>query len=167
MVLIVPPFGQRAERSHMENTPFKPEDFHHTGVIVRDIDKTIAYLESIGIGPFGMMGERKWVDIPFKGELHGQPAEWSVKISNTKVGPHEIELLQPSGGPSALQEFLDESGEGVHHIAYLADDVKGELKKLVDKGVEVLTSANLDSGGFAYIKTDPAGMVIEIRSRHV
>ena len=151
----------------LDSSPFKPEDFHHTGVIVRDIDESIEYLESIGIGPFEMRGGRKWIDIPFKGELHGQPAEWSVKISNADVGPHQIELLQPSGGPSALQEFLDEAGEGVHHVAYLCDDVKGELEKLVRQGVEVLTSANLESGGFAYIKTQPAGMVIELRIRHV
>ncbi len=143
-------------------TPFKPENFHHTGVVVRDIDKAIAYLESIGIGPFGMPGGQKWIDIPFKGELHGNPAEWSVKISNADVGDHQIELLQPSGGPSALQEFLDESGEGVHHVAYLAENVKNELAKL--KGVEILTSANLETGGFAYIRTATAGMVIEIRA---
>lgn len=148
-----------------ENTPFKSENYHHTGIIVRDMDKTIEYLESIGIGPFGIGDGRKWVDIPFKGELHGKPAEWSVKISTARVGSVELELLQPSGGSSALQEFLDEVGEGVHHIAYLVDDVRGELDKLVKRGVEVLTSANLDATGFAYVKTDPAGMVIEIRAR--
>lgn len=150
----------------LANTPFKAEEFHHTGVIVRDMDKAIEYLESIGIGPFGMTDGQKWIDIPFKGELHGKPAEWSVKISNANVGEHQIELLQPSGGPSALQEFLDEAGEGVHHIAYLSDNVKGDLAKVVGQGVEVLTSANLDTGGFAYIKTSPVGMVIEIRARH-
>ena len=102
------------------DTPFSAENFHHTGVVVKDIDKAIAYLESIGIGPFGMPENQKWINIPFKGELHGKPAEWSVKISNADVGDLQIELLQPSGGPSVLQEFLDESGEGVHHIAYLA-----------------------------------------------
>ena len=147
--------------------PFLPQDFHHTGVVIRDIDETIAHLESLGIGPFGMPGGQKWIDIPFKGDLHGQSAEWSVKISNASVGPHEIELLQPSGGPSALQEFLDENGEGVHHVAYLSDDVKGAVATLTAQGVEVLTSANLDTGGFAYVRTEPSGLVIEIRARHV
>ena len=151
----------------MPEPVFKKEDFHHTGVIVRDMDKAIAHLESLGIGPFGMPGGRRWIDIPFKGELHGKAAEWSVKISNAPVGPHEIELLQPSGGPSALQEFLDESGEGIHHVAYLSDDVKGDVSRLVAQGVEVLTSANLDTGGFAYVRTQPTGMVIEIRARFV
>jgi methylmalonyl-CoA/ethylmalonyl-CoA epimerase len=153
------------ERKLPENMPFKSQDFHHVGVIVKDMDKTIDYLESIGIGPFGMMGDRKWVDIPFKGELHGKPAEWAVKISTAKVGNFEIELLQPSGGESALQEFLDNVGEGVHHIAYLVDDVRGEIDKLVEKGIEILTSANLDAKGFAYIRTGPGGIVVEIRKR--
>lgn len=146
-------------------SPFKAENYHHTGVVVSDIDKTIAYLQFLGIGPFGMPDGRKWIDIPFKGELHGHPAEWSVKISNARVGEHEIELLQPSGGASVLQEFLDEHGEGVHHLAYLVDDVRGEVEKLVNLGVEVLTSANLAGRGFAYIRTSPGGMVIEIRCR--
>jgi len=151
----------------MPKSPFLPQDFHHTGVVVRDIDETIACLESLGIGPFAMPGGKKWIDIPFKGDLHGKPAAWSVKISNTAVGPHELELLQPSGGPSALQEFLDQAGEGVHHVAYLSDDVKGAVAGLVEQGVEVLTSANLDTGGFAYVRLEPTGLVIEIRARHV
>ena len=144
---------------------FKSEDFHHVGVIVKDMDKTIACLESIGIGPFGLMGDQKWVDIPFKGELHGKPAEWKVKISSAKVGNTEIELLQPSGGESALQEFLDEHGEGVHHIAYLSDDVRGDMDKMLAQGAELLTCANLDTRGFAYFKTGEGGVVIEIRFR--
>jgi methylmalonyl-CoA/ethylmalonyl-CoA epimerase len=144
---------------------FKSEDFHHVGVIVKDMDQTIACLESIGIGPFGLMGDQKWVDIPFKGELHGRPAEWKVKISSAKVGNTEIELLQPSGGESALQEFLDEQGEGVHHIAYLTDDVRGDMDKMLAQGAELLTCANLDTRGFAYFKTGDGGVVIEIRFR--
>ena len=142
---------------------FKDGDFHHVGVIVKDMDKTIACLESIGIGPFGLMDDRKWVEVPFKGELHGKPAEWKVKISSAKVGDTEIELLQPSGGKSALQEFLDENGEGVHHIAYLSDDVRGDMDKMLAHGAELLTCANLDTRGFAYFKTGEGGVVIEIR----
>lgn len=146
-------------------SPFKAENFHHTGIIVRDMDKAIEYLEFLGIGPFGMPGGQKWIAESFKGELHGKPAEWSVKISNAKVGEHEIELLQPTCGSSALQEFLDEHGEGVHHVAYVVDDVRSEIQKLKNQGVEVLTSANLATRGFAYIRASTGGLVIEIRFR--
>jgi len=145
---------------------FKNPDFHHVGIIVKDIDKTIEYLESTGIGPFDMMeGDGKWFNVPFKGELHGQPAEWTVKISSARIGGIEIELLEPSGGESVLQEFLDEHGEGVHHIAYLSDDVRGDTEKAIAQGAELLTCANLDTRGFSYLKTNEGGIVVEIRFR--
>ncbi len=154
------------EQKIPEDTTFKKEDYHHVGVIVRDMEKTIAYLTSIGIGPFGIKDGPLYVEVPFKGELHGKPAEWKVKISNAKVGESELELLEPSGGESALQEWLDNHGEGLHHIAYLVDDVRGEVEKLKKKGVEIITSANLDGRGFAYVNTGVVGGIItEIRFR--
>ena len=147
----------------LNDSLFKSQDFHHVGIVVKDIDKTVAYLESIGIGPFGMSQDNKWVNVPFKGELHGRPAEWTVKISSARIGEIEIELLEPSGGESLLQEFLDEHGEGVHHIAYLSDNVRGDTDKMIASGAELLTCANLDSHGFSYLKTQEGGVVVEIR----
>ncbi len=149
-----------------ENTPFKKENYHHVGVIVRDMEKTIEYLSSIGIGPFGIKDGPLYVEVPFKGELHGRPAEWKVKISNAKIGDSELELLEPCGGESALQEFLDNHGEGLHHIGYLVDDVQAEIENMVKQGVKVITSAMGSRGGFAYFQTDTnGGIVTEIRSR--
>jgi len=154
------------EQKIPENTPFKPENYHHVGVIVRDMEKTIEYLSSIGIGPFGIPNGPLYVEVTFKGELHGKPGEWKVKISNAKIGDSELELLQPSGGESALQEFLDNHGEGLHHIGYLVDDVRGEVEKLKKQGVKVITSANLEGRGFAYMDTSAVGgIVTEIRFR--
>lgn len=154
------------EQNIPENTPFKTGNYHHVGVIVRDMEKTIEYLSSIGIGPFGVKDGPLYVEVPFKGELYGKPAEWKVKISNAKIGDSELELLQPSGGESALQEFLDNHGEGFHHIGYLVDDVRGEVEKLKKQGVKVITSANLEGRGFAYMDTSAVGgIVTEIRFR--
>jgi methylmalonyl-CoA/ethylmalonyl-CoA epimerase len=146
------------------DSPFNNKHYHHVGVIVKDMEKTIAYLTSLGIGPFEMPGGQKWVEVPFKGELHGRPAAWKVKISNARLGNGELELLQPSGGASLLQEFLDEHGEGLHHIGYITDDLARDVKKLAGQGVKVLTSAAADKGGFAYFDSGAAGgIVTELR----
>jgi methylmalonyl-CoA/ethylmalonyl-CoA epimerase len=146
------------------NSPFSNKHYHHIGVIVKNIEKTIEYLSSIGIGPFGMPGGQKWVEVPFKGELHSKPAAWKVKISNAVLGNGELELLQPSGGPSLLQEFLDDHGEGLHHIGYITDDLDKDIKTLAKQGIKVLTSANADKGGFAYFDTGiNGGIVTELR----
>ncbi|MGD0793974.1 MAG: VOC family protein [Dehalococcoidales bacterium] len=143
-----------------ENSPFDNKHYHHVGVIVKNIEKTIAYLTSLGIGPFGMPGGEKWVEVSFKGELRGRPAAWKVKISNARLGSGELELLQPSGGKSLLQEFLDTHGEGLHHIGYITDDLDRDIKTLARQGVKVLTSAVAGGGGFAYFETGGAGGII-------
>ncbi len=137
--------------------------FHHVGMVVRDMDKTIASLTSLGIGPFGMPGGQSMVEVPFHGELHGKPAEWKVKISMGKMGELDVELLQPSGGESALQEFLDNNGEGIHHICFIVENVDNETAKLVKQGAEVLTTGEGTKGGFVYIETG-GGAVIELRT---
>jgi methylmalonyl-CoA/ethylmalonyl-CoA epimerase len=158
--------GVTVEQKIPEKTPFTKENFHHVGVIVKDIKKTIEYLSSLGIGPFGMADGPQVVEIPFKGELRGKPAEWKIKISVAKLGDVELELLEPSGGESVLQEFLDNHGEGLHHLGYVVDDVRAEMEKLVKQGVKVITSANLDGQGFAYLETGVVGgIVTEIRFR--
>jgi methylmalonyl-CoA/ethylmalonyl-CoA epimerase len=146
------------------NSPFKNKHYHHVGVIVKDMDKTIDYLTSLGIGLFHMPGGQKWVEVPFKGELRGQPAAWKVKISNARLGNSELELLQPSGGASLLQEFLDEHGEGLHHIGYITDNLERDVKILTEQGVKVLTSATTEKGGFAYFDSSiHGGIVTELR----
>ncbi len=147
-----------------ENSPFDNRHYHHVGVIVRDMEKTIKYLSSIGIGPFGMSGGQKWVEVPFQGELRGKPAAWKVKISNARLGSGELELLQPSGGQSLLQEFLDNHGEGLHHVGYITDNLDRDIKNLASQGVKILTSAVADKGGFAYFETGAVGgIVTELR----
>jgi methylmalonyl-CoA/ethylmalonyl-CoA epimerase len=146
------------------NSPFNNKRYHHIGVIVKDMEKTIDYLSSLGLGPFGMSGGKRWAEISFQGELRGRPAAWKVKISNARLGNGELELLQPSGGESLLQEFLDEHGEGLHHIGYLTDDLDKDIKILAAQGVKVLTSASADKGGFAYFETGVhGGIVTELR----
>ncbi|OGO43742.1 MAG: hypothetical protein A2Z05_05740 [Chloroflexi bacterium RBG_16_60_22] len=144
----------------MSGTVFDKDKFHHVGVIVRDMDKAIAHLTALGIGPFRMPGGKPWIEIPFKGELRGRPVEFKLRVSNARVGGIELELLQPSGGESAMQEFLDRNGEGLHHIGYTTDNLDGAIKALGKKGIKVLTGARVGDGGFAYFETGAVGGVI-------
>ena len=150
----------------LENSPFNPGEYHHVGVVVRDIKKTIEYLEALGIGTFGMPDGSPYVEESFEGMLHGRPVEWKLRISYARVGNSELELLEPCGGESVHQEFLDSRGEGLHHIGYLVDDVPAEIAKLAEHGIEVLTSGAGEAASFAYFETGAVGgIIIEVRSR--
>ena len=138
---------------------------HHVGVVVNDIEKAIAHLEALGFGPFRFDDDHKTFTIPFKGELHGEPAEWKTTISNGKMGPIELELLEPTEGPQALRESLDAHGEGLHHIGWLSSDVKGEIERATAKGAKVWTSSFPEGQpGFCYFEgTGVGNIAIELR----
>jgi methylmalonyl-CoA/ethylmalonyl-CoA epimerase len=141
----------------------------HVGVVVKDIKKAIAYLESLGIGPFTIPGAKPgslpYFSIPFKGELHGKPAEWTTTISFAKMGGVELEILEPTKGPQALKESLDKTGEGLHHIGYLTDDLDAEIANFKKNGVGIWTIARQEGGG-GFLYSDPTplgGIAIEFR----
>lgn len=146
------------EKSGTEKSPFSK--LIHVGVVVRDIDKAIKYLSSLGVGasqpssPPGPMTEALF---------RGKPVDWKLKVSFAKIGQSWLELLQPIEGASSLKEFLDSKGEGVHHIAFAVDDLDKEVAKLAKRGVRVLMSGRWAGGGFAYLETDAVGgIVIEL-----
>jgi methylmalonyl-CoA/ethylmalonyl-CoA epimerase len=147
-----------------KTTPDKSvfDKFHHVGAVVRDMDQALANLSALGISPIGMPEAQTVVEVPFQGEVRGKPAEWKAKISMTKAGDLDLELLQPAGGESVLQEFIDSGREGVHHVAYIVEDVDGEAAKLVKQGAEVIMSGKAARGGFAYLETG-SGIILELR----
>jgi catechol 2,3-dioxygenase-like lactoylglutathione lyase family enzyme len=141
----------------------------HVGVVVKDIKKAIAYLEALGIGPFTIPGAKPgtppYFSIAFKGELHGKPAEWTTTISFAKMGDVELEILEPTKGPQALKESLDKTGEGLHHIGYLTDDLDAEIANFKKNGVNIWTIARTAGGG-GFLYSDPTplgGIAIEFR----
>ncbi len=138
---------------------------HHVGVVVRDIDQAISYYESLGIGPFEAPGGGKTFTIAFEGELHGKPATWTTTISNARIGDVELELLEPTRGNQALKESLDATGEGLHHIGFITDDLDAEIANLKKNGVGIWTLAREpDGGGFLYSDPTPlGGTAIEFR----
>jgi methylmalonyl-CoA/ethylmalonyl-CoA epimerase len=142
---------------------------HHVGIVVKDLKKAIAYYESLGFGPFQARAGAQTVTIPFKGELNGRPAEWKTTISNGKMGEVELELLEPTEGPQALRESLDATGEGLHHIGFLTDDVDAEIALARQKSLKVWTSARRADGKTAFcyfVPTEIGKLAVELRLTH-
>jgi methylmalonyl-CoA/ethylmalonyl-CoA epimerase len=148
-----------------EKPSFPRRQLHHVGIVVKDMEKAIAQMEAMGFGPFAFNEEHRTFAIDFKGELHGQPAEWTTLISNGKMGDVELELLEPVKGEQALKETLDAQGEGLHHIGWTTTDLKGDMEKMIAAGGKVWTSSIVPGQpGFCYFENSPIGnLAIEIR----
>jgi spore germination protein YaaH len=79
------------------------------------------------------------------------------------VGSTYVELLQPLEGPSIFRKFIEQRGEGLHHIGYWAKSMN-EADKIREmfraRGAPVLMSAWIDRVFFYYLDTSP--MIIEV-----
>ena len=56
-------------------------------------------------------------------------------------GKGKIELLESISQNSPITRFLSSRGEGVHHIAFLVDDLKLALSELSESGVDLIDTA--------------------------
>ncbi|MGO9570306.1 MAG: methylmalonyl-CoA epimerase [Desulfomonilaceae bacterium] len=61
-----------------------------------------------------------------------------MKIGFVPVGDSSVELLQDASGASAIKNFLDKNGEGIHHIAFEVDDIYQAVAELKEKGIRLI-----------------------------
>ena len=132
------------------------------GIVVKDVDATVARLTSLGIGPF----KEKVLPPERKEWFRGEPMEADFKIMGGKIGDIEIELIQPLKGDSPHKEFLETKGEGIQHIACAVPDMEVALDHLKPQGVTELLKARFPNGGKAtYLDLGTANFIIELIER--
>ncbi len=96
---------------------------HHVAVIVRDIEASLGfYRDSLGLA-VGLV-------------LPIEPDE--VIIAFLEVGETKIELVQPTTDSTGVARFLEDKGEGFHHVCFETPDVDETLADLVARGVQVI-----------------------------
>lgn len=66
-------------------------------------------------------------------------ASEGVMTSFFQTGESKIELLEASNPDSPIAKFIEKKGEGIHHIAFLVDDIKAEMKRLSEEGFILLS----------------------------
>ncbi len=64
--------------------------------------------------------------------------EEGVATSFFKCGESKIELLEAVNEESPIAKFIGKKGEGIHHIAFLVDDIQAETTRLKNEGFIVI-----------------------------
>jgi methylmalonyl-CoA/ethylmalonyl-CoA epimerase len=124
------------------------------GIVVSDLQRAVDnYLASFGIGPWMTMK----LEPPMLRDvtLRGKPVEASMVAAIAQSGSIQLELIQPLEGPSIWKEFLQERGEGVHHVQSLVQDPGAALVAFKEMGVGVLMSGRIGDNIFYYMDTGP------------
>jgi len=131
--------------------------FDHVAVIVKDLDKAIEYYQTLGMGHFEKADLSGLTDKT----MYGKPVDFQTEMAHAQVGGVTFELIQPVKDAPVFEEFMEENGEGINHIAFVVDDLEKETAKLVEKGAEVILTAKMPGGGGGvYLDTRKVGGVL-------
>ena len=135
------------------------------GVVVKDLQKAMErYWNLFGIGPWHIYTFQP--PAVTNTTLRGKPARFTMKLALTQVGNIQWELIQPLTGPSIYKEFLEQKGEGLHHVACDVGDYDQAVAVLKKHGIGILTSGDTPVDSFAYMDTEKTlGTPLEIYKR--
>lgn len=112
--------GMREEIAIAEHEILKLD---HIAVAVRDLEEAIAYLrDTLGMETIHIE------------EVPGQKA----RIGFIPLGNTNLELVQPTEPASGLAKFIEQRGEGLHHICLEVRDILGSLKHCEEKGLALI-----------------------------
>jgi catechol 2,3-dioxygenase-like lactoylglutathione lyase family enzyme len=153
------------ETKRAEKKGLLPKEITQIGLVVRDVEKTAkAYADM-----FGMEMPQIIITEPLaeaKTQYIGKPTEARAKLAFFRFENITIELIEPMGGPSTWKRFLDEEGEGVHHIAFNTPGMDSYIGALAKQGI-VVEQEGLWTGGsggrYAYPDaTAKLGVILEL-----
>lgn len=122
----------------------------HIGIVVNNLDESLkTYCEQLG---FRLL-ER--VAIP----------EQLVEAAFLDAGNGTIELIAPTDSTSGTARYLQNRGEGTHHVCFAVDDIVAALAQLRAQGVRLIdeTPRHGVHGLVAFVHPKAAhGMMIEL-----
>lgn len=123
----------------------------HIGIAVKDLNSSIAIYQKL-----------LNTDC-YKTE---QVASEFVNTAFFKTGENKVELLQATAPDSAIAKFIEKKGEGIHHIAFLVDDILAEMERLHKEGFVLLSESpkkGADNKMVCFVHPkDTTGVLIEI-----
>ena len=132
------------------------------GLVVRDVERSLAaYSQVFGLPkPEVILTDGQEIAHT---RYRGEPTDARAKLAFFDMGQVSLELIEPIGGPSTWQEFLDEKGEGVHHIAFFVKDTDQVVASLEGNGIAVVQQGDYTGGRYTYVDSAPAlGVILEL-----
>ena len=123
--------------------------------VVENMDRALARFSQI-------YGEFQIIDsVPLKATIYrGQATDIVLKLGFGRSGPIEIELVEVVSGNSPHTEYLQQYGEGQHHVRFTVPDLELVVNQASKLGFDTIWSHQMSSVRFAYLERE--GTVIEL-----
>lgn len=99
------------------------ENVDHIAIAVEDLDRAIQTYSTV----FGIeVSERERVE------------EYDVEIATLAVGNTNLELIEGKSDRSPIRKFVATHGPGLHHIAFVVEDIRETLDAMRREGVRLI-----------------------------
>ncbi|MFC0216736.1 VOC family protein [Paenibacillus chartarius] len=122
------------------------------GILVHDIEKVSqAYADFFGVAKPQVIVTDVWEKA--QTEVNGSPSEARAKLAFFDMGSLQLELIEPDEHPSTWRSYLNEHGEGPHHIAFVIEGMKEKITLLESKGFPLQQKGEYTGGRYAYMDT--------------
>ncbi len=126
----------------------------HIGIAVRSLDQALrVYTGALG----------------FTVGLVEEVADQGTRVALLPVGDSRLELLESMADDSPIARFIEKRGEGVHHICFLVEDIRQEVKRLKDAGIRLIDdNPRLGADGCLVAFVHPSstgGVLVELAQR--
>lgn len=140
--------------------------FSHIAIVVKDIEKTLSkycgifHLEKPVV---------KWTGSPKEAQVwyrgSGTPA--MAKQAFLQLGTLRVELMEPDDNDSTWREYLDQKGEGFHHIGLEINSMEETLKELEKNQIALVQTGQYRTGQYAYVESEEKlDLMLELLENH-
>ena len=130
----------------------------HIGMVVRDVDKTarvVADVFDLRVPPI-----RETEPVALAKGYSGDPLA-HTRVADMRFNNIVLEINQPVGGTSPWRDYLEEYGEGIHHLGFAVTDVEDYVRLLESKGGR--RTLGREHGDYALVNLmSHLGIVIEL-----
>jgi len=95
----------------------------HIGIAVKNLNEAIKFYEAI---------------LGLKCYAVEEVKDQKVKTAFFKIGQTKIELLETTDPKGPIGKFIEKKGEGIHHLAFAAENLDQSLTELKEKQVKLI-----------------------------
>lgn len=99
---------------------------HHVALLVRDVER-------------GLRFYRDTLGLPVS-EVQAMPED-GVTIAFLPIGESRVELVEPTAPGTGVARYMENHGEGFHHVCFEVGNLAETLMRLAIEGVELIDSA--------------------------
>lgn len=93
----------------------------HIGIAVNNLEEASRFFEDVfnlSSTAFENFGELRFSFLPLDGT--------------------NLELLQSTTDQGVISKYVEKKGQGVHHLSFEVDDIRSELERLKEKGIQLI-----------------------------